>query len=94
MYELLHRGCGVLCFRFQYPAISNRNELIDEDFVAILSIVLFCLPCAMNQVNSHLILRNKQFRVERHPCDIAHWMGCLEGKHLIEAVSVAEKGPA
>ena len=82
----------VSVFNIQRSVIEN--ERIDEGCLATLSKVGCCLPCAMNQVNNHLILRNKQFGVVRHPCEIAHWMGCLDGKHLIEAVSVADKDQA
>jgi len=71
-------------FNLQRSLILHEN--IKEDLITTLVKVLFCFPCAMNQINNHLILTNKKFAVPKVSCNLSYWIGCIEKIALVEAV--------
>ena len=62
-----------------------RLENIDETCCYATCKVCCCFPCTMSQINSHLILKNKEFNVAKSTCSCSHLMGCVGDAQLVEA---------
>jgi hypothetical protein len=65
------------CALYNLSHSVKEHQQIDEGCFCSLLKVVFCFPCTMNQIYSHFLIRDQEFRTDRACCSW-HLLGCVD----------------